>query len=128
MSLMGHAAAGLIPFQIIADITARGNFERARLTDTNRPSSAFHPLAGKISGMNNCPLADCCRCGISVCRIPRPMNEQEIVWHVAKHASFEDRATWKASHTCESIEEVIRWVGAYLAEGTEPIPRAEGRT
>ena len=55
------------------------------------------------------------------------MQEEEIVWYVQKHTSFADRTTWKASHTFDSTEEMFRWVGEYLANGTEPKSRAEGR-
>ena len=69
---------------------------------------------------------ECCRRGIVICQMPRPMKEEDIVWLVHKHPSFQDRATWKAQHTFDSIEDVFRWVGEYLTNGTEPKSRCRG--
>jgi hypothetical protein len=56
------------------------------------------------------------------------MKEQDVVWLVRKYETFEDRKAWKASHTFDSMDDVLLWVGEYLANGTEPKSRAEGRT
>jgi hypothetical protein len=63
---------------------------------------------------------ECCRRGITICEIPRPMREDQMVWLVEKHDSFRDRTKWKAQHTFDSLDEVFYWVGGYLANGSEP--------
>lgn len=70
----------------------------------------------------------CCKCGISICQIPKPFSETELVWLVEKNKTFFDHRLWKAQHTFDNIQDVFLHVGNYLSNGNEPVARAEGRS
>jgi hypothetical protein len=67
----------------------------------------------------------CCQCGISICQIPKPMREFELVWLVQKNKTFFDRNTWQAAHTFDTLEDVYLHVERYLESGREPRAVAE---
>ena len=70
----------------------------------------------------------CCERGISACRIPKPFKEESTCWIVTKVPTFVDRATWAASHTFDSDEEMFAAVERYLSSGIEPPCRSNRST
>lgn len=62
----------------------------------------------------------CCKRGITICRIPKPMKEEVSCWLVEKCPTFRDRQTWVASHTFDSSDEMFAAVEEYFAKGVEP--------
>ena len=62
----------------------------------------------------------CCERGVTICRIPKPFNEESICWLVEKKVTFKDRQTWVASHTFDSDVEMFAAVEKYLTNGDEP--------
>lgn len=68
----------------------------------------------------------CCERGITVCRAPKPMREEQQCWLVEKHPTFRDRKSWVSAYTFDSMEQVFHEVGRYLMTGTEPRPQDGG--